>query len=380
MKKIRSAFPDINLEDINAVKGAIKNGWGKNMNKYIDKFEQKFSKYVNKKYCISVSHCTDAIHLALLSLNINKNDEVLVPDFTWVASAAPIKYVGAKPIFVDVRKDSWCINEDLIENKITKKTKAIIVVDLLGNMPNWEKIIKIAKKYKLKIIEDAAESIGAKYKNKLAGTFGDISVFSFNATKLLMTGQGGIFCTSNKNFFKKAKLIKNHGIDQQKTGKYYWSTTLGYNYNWTNFQAALALSQFKRIKQLIKYKKNLFKKYEEYLNQNSLYKLNSNLDNVNPTYWISCLILNKKLGLKKELFIKKISKYNIDIRPIFYPLSSMPTFSEKGVNYRKIHRVSYELSNYGICLPSGNNLTNKDISYICDSIHKVIKPYSKNIK
>ena len=109
-------------------------------------------------------------------------------------------------------------------------------------------------------------------------------------------------------------------------------------------------------------------------------KLNSNLDNVNPTYWISCLILNKKLGLKKELFIKKISKYNIDIRPIFYPLSSMPTFSEKGVNYRKIHRVSYELSNYGICLPSGNNLTNKDISYICDSIHKVIKPYSKNIK
>jgi len=145
LKYIRSAKPSINKNDVDSVKLAISDGWGPNMNKYINNIERKISNYIGKKYCLSVSHCTDAIHLALLSMNIGKGDEVIVPDLTWVASAAPIKYVGAVPVFIDVKKDSWCVDEDLIEKKITKKTKAIIVVDLLGNMPNWNKIKRYLK-------------------------------------------------------------------------------------------------------------------------------------------------------------------------------------------------------------------------------------------
>ncbi len=144
--KISSAAPSIEKSDIDIVNKAMKIGWGDKKDIFINRFESKFSSYLKKKYCITVSHCTDAIHLALLAIGIKEGDEVLVPDFTWVASAAPIKYLKAKPVFIDVRKDTWCIDEDLIEKKISKRTKAIIVVDLLGNMPNWNKIIKIAKK------------------------------------------------------------------------------------------------------------------------------------------------------------------------------------------------------------------------------------------
>lgn len=370
--KISSAAPSIEKSDIDIVNKAMKIGWGNKKDIFINRFESKFSSYLKKKYCITVSHCTDAIHLALLAIGIKEGDEVIVPDFTWVASAAPIKYLRAKPVFIDVRKDSWCINEELIEKKISKRTKAIIVVDLLGNMPNWNKIIKIAKKNKIKIIEDAAESIGAKYKNKLAGSFGDISLFSLNATKLIMSGQGGIFCTNNLEYYKKAKLLKNHGIDQEKTGKYYWSTILGYNYNWTNFQAALAISQFNKINKLLNYKKWLYNEYKKNLTKKNYYKLNEYLPDVSQSYWITCLIIDPKLKITKEDLIKKIRKYQIDLRPIFYPLSSMPTFYTRKAKYKKINKNSYELSKYGVCLPSGNNLNENNIKYICEKIHIVI--------
>ncbi len=187
-----------------------------------------------------------------------------------------------------------------------------------------------------------------------------------------MSGQGGVFCTNNLEYYKKAKLLKNHGIDQEKTGKYYWSTILGYNYNWTNFQAALAISQFNKINKLLNYKKWLYNEYKKNLINKSYYKLNEYLPDVSQSYWITCLIIDPKLKITKEDLIKKIKKYKIDLRPIFYPLSSMPTFYTKKAKYKKINKNSYELSKYGVCLPSGNNLNANSIKYICDKIHIVI--------
>lgn len=374
MRKIPSAGPSITNLEINNVSKAIKIGWGNKMNYYIDEFKQSFSKFTGLKYVLPTAHCTDAIHLAMKSLDIGPGDEVIVPDLTWVASAAPVVYVGAKPVFADVDPNSWCITPKSIENCITSKTKAVVVVDLLGNMPEWDEIIKLCKKKKIFIIEDASEAVGAKYKGKPSGNFGVIGVFSFNATKLIMSGQGGAFCTNSKKLYEKAKLLSHHGMNNEKSKKHYWSEAIGHNYNWTNIQAALALAQLKRIKKLIKYKKELYNSYRYYLKSEKKVRLNSYSKNVSSDYWITVAIINKSLKLNKEKICKKFKKYKIDVRPMFYPLSSMKPFKEyiKRKNISKKNPVSYELSKYGICLPNGNNLKKSEVKYITQCLKKVL--------
>jgi len=373
-KNITSAGPSITVKEIEIVNEAIRDGWQNNMNFYVDELTKEFSSYVGTKYCLPTSHCTAAIHLALLALNIKSGDEVIVPDLTWVASASPITYVGATPVFADVDPISLCLSAESLEKNITDKTKAIIVVDLLGNMPEWDDILYIAKKYDLVVIEDAAEGIGASYKKQLAGTFGDISLFSFNATKMIMSGQGGAFCTNNEDLFLKAKLFSHHGIEKELTGKYYWSNVIGYNYNWTNIQAALALAQLRRIDELINYKIWLNKEYAKGLSDIDGVNLIESKDNVNPTFWISTAIIDPKLGYDKEALCEKFLSFNIDMRPLFYPISSMPPYKKycKNQNMELLNPISYNMSKSGLCLPNGNNLNIEDILYICDSIKKVL--------
>ncbi len=373
-KRISSAGPSITRKEIELVTEAIKYGWHNKMNYYIDQFSKEFSLYVGKKYCLTTSHCTDAIHLSLLSLDINSNDEVIVPDITWVATVAPILYVGAKPVFADVDLNTWCISIESLKKRITNKTKAIIAVDLMGNMPEWDEIIQICKEKKIHIIEDSAEGIGAQYKKRNAGQFGKISLFSFNATKLIMSGQGGAFCTDDKKLFNKAKIMSHHGINKEITGRYYWSSVLGYNYNWTNIQAALATAQLRRINELISYKKWLFNEYQSRIGNIEGISLNIASKNVDPVYWITAVVIDPKYKTNKELICKKFIKYNIDIRPFFYPVSSMPPFQKFNINdkYKKLNNNSYFLSNNTICLPNGNNLNEKAIDYICECFKKIL--------
>jgi len=373
-KYITSAGPSITEKEIEIVNEAIRDGWQNNMNLYIDELTIEFSSYVGIKYCLPTSHCTAAIHLALLALNIKSGDEVIVPDLTWVASASPITYVGATPVFADVDPISLCLSAESLEKNITDKTKAIIVVDLLGNMPEWDDILYIAKKYDLVVIEDAAEGIGASYKKQLAGTFGDISLFSFNATKMIMSGQGGAFCTNDQELYSKAKLFSHHGINKELTGKYYWSNVIGYNYNYTNIQAALALAQLRRIDDLISYKRWLFDEYKKGLSLINDIILIDSYQNVDPTYWISTIIFDEKYNIGKEIICDKFKENSIDMRPLFYPISSMPPF-KKYCNNRdmeKINPISYKNSKYGICLPNGNNLDTNDVEYICETMAKIL--------
>lgn len=374
IRKITSAGPSITQAEIDLVTEAITDGWQDKMNWYIDQFVKEFSNYIGIKYCLPTAHCTDAIHLAMLALDIGPGDEVIVPDLTWVASASPVCYVGAKPVFADVDPVSWCITRESIEQRITSKTKAVVVVDLLGNMPEWEGILNLCQEKGIRIIEDAAEGLGATYKGKQAGTFGEISLFSFNATKLIMAGQGGAFCTNDYSLYKKAKLFSHHGIDKELTGKYYWSNILGYNYNWTNLQAALALAQLRRIDELIAYKRWLFFEYEKHLVGIDGIKLSGATDNVSPVYWISVAIVDEKYGMDKDKLVEKFLKYNIDMRPIFYPVSEMPPFQDylPELDMSSMNPNSYRLSKYGICLPNGNGLSSDDVKYVCDSFKEII--------
>jgi perosamine synthetase len=242
-------------------------------------------------------------------------------------------------------------------------------------MPEWKVILELCQNRSIRIIEDAAEGVGATYEGNQAGTFGEVSLFSFNATKLIMSGQGGVFCTNDKSLYKKAKLYSHHGIDQALTGKYYWSNVLGYNYNWTNLQAALALAQFRRIDELIAYKKWLFREYEKGLRSIEGLQLSAAKSNVDPTYWISVAILDPKYGLNKEELGRRFAKQNIDMRPLFYPVSAMPPFQPyiKGKTMNEENPVTYRLSEYGVCLPNGNNLSTDDVEYVCETFKKILK-------
>ena len=378
MKNICSAGPSITQLEIDLVTEAVSKGWYDNRNMHTDQFIEEFKKIVNRKYVLPCTNCTAAIHLSLIALDIKKGDEVIVPDITWIASVAPIIYMGAIPIFVDINKDDWCISIDSVRKSITKKTKAIIIVDLYGNMPDMDELSKIAFDNNLFLIEDAAESIGSKYKNRPAGSFGDVSVFSFNATKLAMAGQGGVLATNDEELYNKAKLYSHHGMIKYTDKTTFWSVVVGYNYQWTNIQAALALAQIRRLDELVNHRRQIFQWYKDRLKNINGLELNFEHPNVLNTYWVITVIVDKIYNKKKEDLLRLFSEINIDCRPFFYPASSMPAFKNiSKKNYKEKNKNSYTISEYGISLPSAANLTKIDIDYICNRFIELLNSNSK---
>jgi len=372
---VSSAGPSITEKEIEMVTEAIRDGWYEKRNMHIEQFIKEFKKYTGLKYVLPVCNCTSAIHLALLALGIKEGDEVIVPDITWVASAAPITYCGAKPVFVDIDKDSWCIDPKSFEKAITSKTKVVIVVNLYGNMPDMDKIIKIARKNNISVIEDAAEAMGSEYNGKKAGTFGDINVFSFNATKIIMAGQGGVVGTNDIIIYNKCKKLSHHGMSDY-SDKTFWSEEIGYNYQWTNIQAALALAQLRRLDELVEFKRGVFNRYRYNLSGVPGIQFGSEVAGVKNTYWIVSVILNGLHKMKKEDVMAQFKEHNIDSRPFFYPISSMPAYAKyvAGRDMKKVNPISYGISSYGISFPSSFALREEEIDYVCDVF---LKMYSR---
>ncbi len=374
-KRIRSIAPSVGEQEIAMVTEAVTHGWFDNMSMHLDQFVDAFSKYCEKPYCLPVSHGTAAIHLALLAAGVEAGDEVIVPDSTWVASASPVAYLGATPVFVDVEPDTWCLCPKAFENAITGKTKAVVCVDLFGSMADYDRILPIAEKHNIVVIEDAAEGIGSRYNGKPAGALGHIGVYSFNATKLIMGGQGGMLVTDNKAWFEHARRLSHHGIDMAQSGKYYWSTELGYNYNWSNINAALALAQLRRIDELVEYKRKIHSWYQQGLKDCPYVTLNSEPENVFNCYWITCAVIDPALALSKETMKTLFEPYNVDVRPFFYPLSAMPPFAETASQAPSRNATSYALSKTAICLPSGYDLTHAEVTYVCELLKHLLQQH-----
>ena len=377
-KQYPSAGPSITQNEIDLVTEAVTKGWYDDRNYHTEQFINEFKKIIKREYVLPCSNCTAAIHLALLALGIKKGDEVIVPDITWVASVAPIIYVGAKPVFVDISEDNWCISPSSIRNSITNKTKAIIVVGLYGNMPDMTSIIDIARENNLFIIEDAAESLGAKFKNEPSGSFGDISVFSFNATKIAVAGQGGVLATNNKEIYDIAKLYSHHGMDKYTDQTTFWSLKIGYNYQWTNIQAALALAQIRRLEELTNSRRKIFEWYKDGLSNVKGIRLNGEDKNIHNTYWVVTIIVDMSYKINKEQMLAYFRKNFIDCRPFFYPVSSMPAYKDYKIdNVEIINSNSYRLSNSGISMPSAANLKKNDIKYICKIFKQMLSELKK---
>ena len=373
MKSVPYTKPSITNLEVKYAKDAAKNGWGKKCYDYIYKFEKIFKRHLNTRYSISTSSCTGALHMGMHALGISRGDEVILADTNWVATAAPIIHLGAKPIYVDILPDTWCIDPDKIENAITKKTKAIIAVHLYGNLCDMDKILKIGKKYNIPIIEDSAEALGSIYKKKRAGTIGKFGTFSFHGTKTITTGEGGMFVTNDKKLYEEVLTLNNHGRKKNEI-KQFWPSKIGYKYKISDLQAALGCAQMTRINTLVNKKRYILNSYKKKLNGIKSVALNPEPKNTINGAWMPNLVFSKKSKVNSKILYEEFNKENIDARVFFVPLSSTPPMQKYKKTYYK-NKNSFSIASRSINLPSYHNMTEKDIDRVCDVIFKVVKKY-----
>ncbi len=365
-KLIPVAAANLGKEELSNVIKAVKSGWVSWRGEFIEKFEKNFAKYLGVKYATTVSSGTAGLHLALLALGVKKGDEVIIPDLTYVATANAVAYVGAKPIMVDVESDYWCIEPKAILKAITKKTKAIIPVHLYGNVCDMEEIFKIAKKYKLYVIEDAAEAQGAEYGGKKIGSLGDVCVFSFFGNKIMTTGEGGMVATNDRKIYERINFLKNQAQDVKNK---YWHPEIGFNYRMTNFEAAIGCAQLQKINLFVGKKRKIFGWYKKYLSGLKDITLNQERKNTKSVYWMASLVLGKNIRRKisRGNLMKLLKKDGIETRPFFYLLSKMPMYRKE---QRYSNLVAYNLSQNGLNLPSGTTSTENEVKFVCEALKK----------
>lgn len=363
-KLILTAGPSITKKEISYVTDAVTNGWNEQWNKYIVRLEESFAKYIGVKYAITTSSCTGAMHLSLKSMGITTGDEVIVPEISWIATASVVTYVGARPIFVDVEYDTWCMDPKSLKAAITSRTKAIMPVHLYGHPANMDEIIKIADENNLLILEDAAPSLGAEFKGKKTGSFGNAAAFSFQGAKIATTGEGGIFLTDDEDLYKRVSKLGDHGRSLTKS---LWNDEIGHKYKMSNLQAALGLAQLERIEELVNKKRQIFNWYKKRLGHVDGIFLNAERPSCKNIFWMTTLILEKNFGITRDEFIKKLKEWNVDSRPFFYPMSHMPMFEKQN------NKNADKLSKSGINLPSGHDLAENDVDYICEIIKMILK-------
>lgn len=372
MERIPVAGPWITQKEIDYVTDAVTNAWYANAGVYHERFEKAFAEYVGLPFAMALPSCTSAIHLSLLALGVGRGDEVIVPEITWIASAAPITYVGAAPVFADIDPKTWCLSAESFEAVITPKTKAVIPVDLYGNLPDMDTIRGIAARRNIAVIEDAAQAIGSEYKGKKAGSFGETGVFSFHGSKTLTTGEGGMLVTGREDIFRRAQILRDHG--RRPGDEAFYNTEVAYKYKMSSMQAALGLAQLERIDELIARKRQIFKSYKQELGDVEGLKLNYEAPGTKNTYWMVTVVLNEAFGISKERLQAEMSARNIDCRPFFYPLSSLPAYANvlNAQRARELNRVSYQLSPFAINLPSALNVAEEKVSYVCESLKKIL--------
>lgn len=361
--------PTISSSDISSVIKAIKNGeisgsFGENINV----FEKNFAKFIGTKYAIAVTSGTTALHLSVAVCNFPKNSEIIISSTTNIATALAVVHNNCIPVPVDSNPLTWNIDADLIEKKINKKTKAIIVVHFLGNPVDMKKIMLIAKKYNLKVIEDAAESHGSSLHKKRVGSFGIMGCFSMYANKIITCGEGGIITTNNNQIYKKLKLYRNLGFAIPRFKHF----VAGYNFRMTGYQAAFANNQLKRIKNIIKKKIHIQKTYEYYLSDIKAINFQKTISSGINIYWMVGILLSLKSKISRNTLSKKLNKAGIETRNFFMSMRQQPCLKKYFRKNIHLTPVSDLLWDNGMYLPSSHNLSDLEIKKICSVIKKIL--------
>lgn len=369
MTEIFMAGPDITEADIAIVNDMLRNGWyGASAYSYVERFEHDFAKWHDRKYALMTPNCTQAIHLLLAGMGITEGQEVIIPDITWIASAAPIKYQNAIPVFADVNEKSWCLDVESISKNLTNKTRAVIVVDLYGNLPDMMEIEDFCRKNNLYLIEDAAEALGSSIGTRRAGSFGDASVFSFHRTKTLTTGEGGMLLLDDEQLYERCKFLRDHG--REKSG--YFNMEVAFKYMPSNLAAALGFAQFQRVNELVTKKRDIWQTYKSLLSATQGVTLNPEPSGTKNSVWSTVLLVDPETGLNRDLLMEGFVKLGIPTRPFFYPLSSLPAFSGDLWRNTSHNEVANRLSQSGVCLPSALNLTSSQIEVVVHALQEIL--------
>ena len=358
--------PSITELEVRYATDAAANGWGDRCYEYINRFEELFKKHLGVKHAIATSSCTGALHMGMAALGIGHGDEVILADINWIATAAPIVHLGAKPVFVDILPDSWCIDPSKAEAAITPKTKAIVAVHLYGNLCAMHELLAIGQKHGIPVIEDAAEAIGSVYYGKKAGSIGRFGAFSFHGTKTITTGEGGMFVTNDAKLYEQVLTLSNHGRVRGQT-KQFWADLVGFKYKMSNIQAAIGCAQIERIEELISDKRRVFSEYFKNL-KNLQLAMNPEPHGTVNGFWMPTFVVQSNLNFNRSNLLKEFSKNNIDGRVFFWPLSSLPMFTENRKN-----KFAYTLAKNGVNLPSYFGITDDDILFVSEIVFKNLK-------
>ena len=366
MKRITIAMPVFNGNEKKYLNECIDTGWVSANGRFIDEFERSFANYCGTKYALACSNGTVTLHLALRALGVGPGDEVIMPAFTYIATANAVSYCGAKPVFVDSELETWNIDPDAIEKAISPRTKVIMPVHIYGLPANMDRIMAISNKYNIPVIEDAAEAHGAMWNGHRVGSIGQVGSFSFFGNKIITTGEGGMLVTNDEALYKRMRFLRSQGVDPNKR---YWHLELAYNYRMTNMQAAVGLGQLENISWHINERKrvaNLYKRYFEDVSECIIEQ--SCPKEATHIYWMYSIVLGNKVKMSRDEIMKRMEEKNIEMRPNFYPMHVMPPYYDKTITLPNAERIA----NRGICLPTHAMLDEKDIKYIAENLKSLV--------
>jgi perosamine synthetase len=355
--------PSIGEKEISYVTEAVRSGWVSSIGKYIEQFEAAFAAFCGTQYGIATSNGTTGLHLALAAFGVKPGDEVIVPDLTFVATANVVRHAGATPVFADVDERTLCIDPDSIRRAITPRTRAIIPVHLYGHPAAMDPIVAIAREHRLLVVEDAAEAHGAEYHGRRVGSIGDTGVFSFYGNKVITSGEGGMLTTNNREFYLKARSLRDHAMSSEKR---YWHTDVGYNYRMTNLQAALAVAQMERIDEFLEKRRQIMGWYRDGLEGSNRVRTNYDEPGCRNAYWMVCIEIDGISEEQRARFMTTLRERGVDNRPYFYPISDMPMYE------RADTPMAHKVSGRGINLPSYVDLTREDVAEICSITRAVL--------
>lgn len=355
--------PSITEREIAYVSDAVRSGWVSSIGKYIEQFETGFARFCNAEYGIATSNGTTALHLALAALGIKANDEVIIPNFSFVATANAVSYTGASVVPVDIDQDTYCIAPQAVLNAITPRTRAILPVHVYGHPADMDALMDVAKRHSLLVVEDAAEAHGAECRGRRVGALGDCGIFSFYGNKIITSGEGGMLTTNSRDLYLKARYLRDHAMSPERR---YWHTEVGYNYRMTNLQAALGLAQLERIEEFVAKRRLVMSWYREGLGEHPGIRLNTDAAWARSVYWMVCLSVEGMTDSSREGFMAALRSAGVDSRPFFYPIADMPMYS-------KAHTpVTDRISQAGVNLPSYFDLTENDVRQICTVVRRVL--------
>lgn len=366
MNRIHYTKPSITALEIEYATDAATNGWGPRCYEYIQRFEKAFANHLGVRHAIATSSCTGALHMGMAALGIGPGDEVILADTNWVATVAPVVHLGAKPVFIDILADSWCLAPDLVQTAITSRTKAIIAVHLYGNLCQMDRLLAIGERHGIPVIEDSAEALGSVYHGRRAGSMGRFGAFSFHGTKTITTGEGGMFVTNDDDLYECVLTLSNHGRARGQTREF-WPDKVGFKYKMSNIQAAIGCAQLERIDPIVRRKREILARYRAAIECPGRCRMNPEPEGVINGAWMPTACFDARTAMTFAKLKQEFADHSIDARTVFHPLSSTGLFGDTCG-----FPVATAFPERAINLPSYPDMSDEDVDRVLQVVQDVL--------